>query len=100
MRVTAYAPDPRCCAPYPGTTTASGLPVETNGGRLVAADTRIVPLHWLVAIPGYHAGRGVPVLDRGSAIKGHRLDVLMPTFEQAKEWGSRTINVKIYKPLD
>jgi 3D (Asp-Asp-Asp) domain-containing protein len=100
MRVTAYAPDPRCCYPYDGKTTASGLSVKTNGGRLVAADPRIVPLHWMVSIPGYHSEQTVPVLDRGGAIKGHRLDVLLPSFDQAKEWGSRLVNVKIYRPLD
>ena len=100
MRVTAYAPDKRCCWPYPGTTTASGQSVKTNRGKLVAADTRLLPFNSLVSIPGYHAGETVPVLDRGRAIKGHRLDVLLPTFEQAKEWGSRLVDVKIYVPVD
>lgn len=100
MRVTAYAPDPRCCWPYPGTTTASGLSVKTNRGKLVAADTRILPFHSLVSVPGYHGGEAVPVLDRGGAIKGSRLDVLMPTFAQAQQWGSRMVDVKVYVPVD
>jgi 3D (Asp-Asp-Asp) domain-containing protein len=100
LRVTAYSPDERCCWPYPGTTTASGLSVKTNRGRLVAADTNLIPMHALVSVPGYASGAAVPVLDRGGAIKGHRLDVLMPTFAVAKEWGSRMIDVKIYMPLD
>jgi 3D (Asp-Asp-Asp) domain-containing protein len=100
LRVTAYSPDERCCWPYPGTTTASGMSVKTNHGRLVAADTNLIPMHALVSVPGYAAGAPVPVLDRGGAIKGHRLDVLLPTFNIAKEWGSRVIDVKIYMPLD
>jgi 3D (Asp-Asp-Asp) domain-containing protein len=100
MRVTAYAPDAKCCWPYDGTTTASGLSVKTNHGRLVAADTRIVPMYALVSIPGYHDSAPVPVLDRGGAIKGNRLDVLLPTFDQAKSWGSRTLEVKIYEPVE
>lgn len=100
MRVTAYAPDAKCCWPYDGTTTASGLSVKTNRGRLVAADTRIVPMYALVSIPGYHDGTPVPVLDRGGAIKGSRLDVLLPTFEQAKNWGSRSLDVKIYELVE
>jgi 3D (Asp-Asp-Asp) domain-containing protein len=99
LRVTAYAPDPRCTWPYPGTTTASGLSVKTNGGRLVAADTSVIPMYSLVSVPGYAGGGGVPVLDRGQAIKGNRLDVLLPTFEQAKNWGSRMIDVKVYAPI-
>jgi 3D (Asp-Asp-Asp) domain-containing protein len=98
LRVTAYAPDPRCTYPYDGKTTASGLPVTTNGGHLVAADTAVIPLHWLVTVPGYAGNRAVPVLDRGGAIKGARLDVLLPTFEQAKSWGVRTLKVRVYRP--
>ncbi|HVS73512.1 MAG TPA: 3D domain-containing protein [Phycisphaerae bacterium] len=100
LRVTAYAPDIRCTWPYPGTTTASGLSVKTNRGRLVAADPRLIPLHSLVAVPGYAHGVPVPVLDTGGAIKGSRLDVLLPTFDQAKEWGTQLLSVRIYEPAD
>jgi 3D (Asp-Asp-Asp) domain-containing protein len=100
LRVTAYAPDARCCWPYPGTTTASGLSVKTNRGRLVAADTNLIPMHALVSVPGYSSGAPVPVLDRGGAIKGHRLDVLLPTFDKARDWGSRMLEVKVYMPVD
>lgn len=99
LRVTAYAPDPRCTWPYPGTTTASGQSVKTNGGRLVASDPNVIPMHSLVVVPGYAGGAAVPVLDTGGAIKGRRLDVLLPTFDVAKEWGSRTLSVKIYEPV-
>jgi len=100
LRVTAYAPDARCCYPYDGKTTASGLPVTTNGGKLVAADTSVIPLHYLVAVPGYAGGNSVPVLDRGGAIKGNRLDVLLPSYDKAKTWGSRMLEVKVYKPVN
>jgi 3D (Asp-Asp-Asp) domain-containing protein len=99
MHVTAYAPDRRCCWPFDGTTTASGLSVKTNHGKLVAADTNLIPMHAVVSVPGYHGGETVPVLDRGGAIKGRRLDVLMPTFDQAKEWGGKDIEVKVYLPV-
>lgn len=98
MRVTSYAPDRRCCYPFNGTTTASGTSVHANGGRLVAADTNIIPFHYLISVPGYAAGMPVPVLDRGDAIKGNRIDVLLPTFQQARHWGSRFLYVKIYRP--
>lgn len=99
MRVTAYSPDGRSCWPYPGTTTASGLSVKTNRGKLVAADTDLLPFHSLVSIPGYHNGEAVPVLDRGGAIKGRRVDVLQPTFAKAQVWGNQMLNVKIYVPI-
>ena len=100
LRVTAYSPDSKCCWPYPGTTTASGMSVKTNHGKLVAADTHLIPMHALVAVPGYAGGGAVPVLDQGGAIKGHRLDVMLPSFDAAKEWGSRMLEVKIYVPVD
>jgi 3D (Asp-Asp-Asp) domain-containing protein len=100
LRVTAYAPDARCCYPYDGTTTASGLSVKTNGGKLVAADTSVIPMYAYVTVPGYAGSAAVPVLDKGGAIKGNRLDVMMPTFEQAKAWGSRMLEVKVYQPVN
>jgi len=99
LRVTAYAADPRCTWPYPGTTTASGLSVKTNGGKLVASDPSVIPLHSLVVVPGYAASNAVPVLDTGGAIKGKRLDVLLPSFEKAQNWGNKTLAVKVYAPL-
>ena len=72
---------------------------ENKSWRLVAADTNLIPMHALVSVPGYANGSPVPVLDRGGAIKGRRLDVLLPTFDAAAEWGSRVIDVKIYMPV-
>ena len=98
LRVTSYAPDRRCCWPYNGTTTASGKSVWTNDGHLVAADTHLIPFNCMVRVPGYDHNHPVPVLDRGGAIQGYRLDVLLPTFWQAQHWGAKLLRVKIYQP--
>ncbi len=98
MRVTSYAPDRRCCRPYSGRITASGASVRTNGGHLAAADTALIPFHDLVRVPGYDGDKPVPVLDRGSAIRGQRLDVLLPTFQAAWNWGIQWVWVKVYQP--
>ena len=66
----------------------------------MAADTRVISMHSLVVVPGYAGEKAVPVLDRGDAIKGSRLDVLLPTFDQAKNWGSRMLEVKIFVPVE
>ncbi len=97
--VTSYAPDRYCCWPYPGTTTASGKSVKTNDGHLVAADTRLIPMGMMVRVPGYDGDQPVPVLDRGGAIKGYRLDVLSPTLWQAQHWGRKLLMVEIYRPV-
>ena len=42
----------------------------------------------------------VPVLDRGGAIKGQRLDLLFPTHEAAIQWGVRMLPVTIWEYAD
>jgi 3D (Asp-Asp-Asp) domain-containing protein len=100
MLVTAYSPDERSCPGTADNITASLHHVATNDFRSVAADTRILPLGSMITIDGYDSGRIVPVLDRGGAIKGNRLDVLFPTHEQALKWGKRWINVTVWQYAD
>jgi 3D (Asp-Asp-Asp) domain-containing protein len=100
MRVTAYSPDERSCGIHADGITASGYSVETNGGALVAADPRVLPLGSLVSVPGYDDGAVVPVLDVGGAIKGARLDVLFPTHERAVQWGVRELEVTVWEYAD
>jgi len=100
MVVTAYSPDWRSCGDSADGITASLHDVQTNGGKLVAADKRVLPLGSMISVPGYDNGRIVPVLDVGGAIKGNRLDVLFPTHEQARRFGKRTIQVTIWGYAD
>lgn len=100
MRVTAYSPDERSCGDSADGITASGYSVSTNGGFLVAADPKVLPLGSLVSVPGYDSGEVVPVLDVGGAIKGARLDVLFPTHEEAVRWGVRALDVTIWEYAD
>jgi len=100
MEVTAYSPDERSCGVWANGITASGYSVWTNGMRLVAADTRLLPMGTIVTVPGYDQGRPVEVLDRGGKIKGRRLDVLFPTHEEAEAWGRRTLEVQVWRYAD
>lgn len=100
MKVTAYSPDERSCGIWADGKTASGYSVWTNGMKLVAADTRLLPFGTIVSIPGYNGGQPVQVLDRGGKIKGHRLDVLYPTHEIALKWGVQDLDVVIYDYAD
>jgi 3D (Asp-Asp-Asp) domain-containing protein len=97
MVVTAYCPCKLCCGPKACGITASGMSVYTNGMKLVAADAALMPFGTLVSLPGYARGRPVPVLDRGGAIKGNRLDILLPTHAQALAWGRRTVTVTVWR---
>lgn len=100
MRVTAYSPDERSCGKWADGKTATMHSVWTNGMRLVAADTRILPFGSMVSVPGYAEGEVVPVLDRGGAIKGARLDVLYPTHEIARRWGVQWLPVTVWEYAD
>lgn len=100
MKVTAYSPDWRSCGESADGITASGYSVLTNGGFMVAADPRVLPLGSLVSVPGYDGGSVVPVLDTGGAIKGNRLDVLYPTHEVAVLWGVQEIDVTVWDYAD
>ncbi|MEM6458636.1 MAG: 3D domain-containing protein [Planctomycetota bacterium] len=100
MLTTAYSPDARSCGIWADGITASGYSVWTNGMKLVAADTDLLPFGSIVTVPGYHGGRPVPVLDRGGAIKGHRLDVLYPTHERALRWGAQRLDVTVWEYAD
>lgn len=100
MLVTAYSPDARSCGKYADGVTASGYSVWTNGGKLVAADTKLLPFGSLISVPGYDRGEIVPVLDVGGKIKGHRLDVLFPTHARARQWGAQWLDVVVYDYAD
>jgi 3D (Asp-Asp-Asp) domain-containing protein len=100
MTVTAYSPDERSCGKWADGITASGYSVWTNGMNLVAADESILPFGSLVSVPGYDNGDVVPVLDRGGAIKGKRLDVLYATHERAMQWGVQKLEVTIWEYAD
>jgi 3D (Asp-Asp-Asp) domain-containing protein len=102
MLVTAYSPDARSCGKHADGITASGYSVWTNGMKLVAADTKVLPFGSLVSIPGYGGEEGeiVPVLDRGGKIKGKRLDVLYSTHEIARRWGAQRLEVTVWEYAD
>ena len=95
MQVTAYCGCKKCCGPNAHGVTASGRNISYNDGEFVAADTDLLPFGTQLQIPGYAGGDQVEVIDRGSAIRGHRLDVYFPTHEQAKAWGSRWMAVTV-----
>lgn len=100
MQVTAYSPDARSCGKWADGLTATLHSVETNGGNLVAADTRLLPFGSMLSIEGYADNSIVPVLDRGGAIKGYHIDLLMPTHNRAMQWGDKRMPVIVWEYAD
>jgi 3D (Asp-Asp-Asp) domain-containing protein len=70
--------------------TATGLPV---GIGVVAVDPSVIPLGTRMTIPGY--GEGVAA-DTGSSVQGAKIDVWVPSHEQALAWGIRTVTITIH----
>lgn len=84
---TAYSPEES------GAFTALGYNIKANPYmKLIAVDPSVIPLGKKVWVEGY----GVAIAgDTGSAIKGHKIDVLMPTHADALSWGRRTVKIVI-----
>ncbi|GIP24159.1 3D domain-containing protein [Paenibacillus sp. J22TS3] len=77
--------------------TYSGVKVRRDKSTVstIAADLRLFPLGTILYIPGY--GYGV-VADKGSAIKGKKIDLYFSTTKQVyKEWGKKKVEVQVIK---
>ena len=101
--VTAYCPCETCCGRWAATPIgrrrlASGAALEPILQQRLpcAAGPPEIAFGTLLGIPGYHDGRPTPVLDRGGAIRGDRIDVLFPTHAEALRWGRRRLTVTIF----
>ena len=77
--------------------TYSGVKVrrDKNTVSTIAADLKVFPLGTILYIPGY--GYGV-VADKGSAIRGKKIDLYFSTTKQVfKEWGKKEVEVQVIR---
>ena len=73
--------------------TAVGHNIKQNPNmKLIAVDPSVIPLGSKVWVEGY--GEAIAG-DTGGAIKGHKIDVLMSSGDQARAWGRKTVKVII-----
>jgi 3D (Asp-Asp-Asp) domain-containing protein len=86
---TGYCPCAQCCGKSTGI-TASGTVAAAN--HTIAADTSILPFGTQVVING----QVYTVEDRGSAIRGGRIDIFFSTHQEALNYGKRYVNVYRY----
>lgn len=84
--VTAYSPPlfPK------GQLTFSETPV---GPGTIAVDPKIISLGSKVKIQGFD--ETFHALDTGRLIKGEKIDIWMPSLQEALEWGRRRVEIKI-----
>ncbi|HLQ71346.1 MAG TPA: 3D domain-containing protein [Bacillota bacterium] len=78
--------------------TYSGVEASRGVYSTIAADLTVYPLGTIMYIPAY--GFGV-VADKGSAIKGNKIDLYFQTVDDVyKEWGKKELDVFILKMGD
>jgi len=89
MQATAYAPNCGGCSGY----TATGINIKQDPTpKVISVDPNVIPLGSRVWVEGY--GEAIAG-DTGGAIKGNRIDVLVPSVSSANSWGRKTVKVKI-----
>jgi 3D (Asp-Asp-Asp) domain-containing protein len=97
---------PKSRKPMRMTATAYCDKGETEGGihtrrGIIAADPRVLPIGSTVRVIGL--GRNAQtffVADTGSAVKGRRIDIFMPSCRAAKRFGRKPVIVRPVKVGD
>jgi len=73
--------------------TSTGIDLKANPNhKVVAVDPSVIPLGSKVWVEGY--GEAIAG-DIGGAIKGNKIDVFIPSYEDAINWGRKTVKVKV-----
>ncbi|AVM24108.1 LysM peptidoglycan-binding and 3D domain-containing protein [Bacillus pumilus] len=73
--------------------TATGVNLNKNPqAKVIAVDPNVIPLGSKVYVEGY--GEAIAA-DTGGAIKGNKIDVHVPSKSQAKNWGVKSVKVKV-----
>lgn len=75
--------------------TATGINLKKNpNAKVISVDPSVIPLGSKVWVQGY--GDAVAG-DKGSAIKGKKIDVFYSNLSDALQWGRKTVTIKVYK---
>ncbi len=89
VEATAYTAECEGCSGI----TATGVNLNENpDAKVIAVDPNVIPLGSKVYVEGYGYATAE---DTGGAIKGNRIDVFIPSKDQATDWGRKTVNVKV-----
>jgi len=89
VKATAYTADCDGCSGI----TYTGLDLNKNpNAKVIAVDPNVIPIGSEVYVEGYGYATAA---DIGSAIKGNKIDIHVPTKDEAVAWGVQTVNVTI-----
>lgn len=89
VTATAYTPYCDGCSG----TSATGINLRANAGlKVIAVDPSVIKLGSKVWVEGY----GTAIAgDTGGAIKGNKIDILVQSDAQARNWGRKKVRVKV-----
>lgn len=91
VKATAYTASCKGCSGI----TATGINLKKKpNAKVISVDPKKIPLGTKVYVEGY--GEAIAG-DTGSAIKGNKIDLHMPTKKKALNWGVRSVKIKVYQ---
>ncbi|WNF21233.1 LysM peptidoglycan-binding domain-containing protein [Mesobacillus jeotgali] len=89
VEATAYTANCTGCSGI----TKTGVDLKANpNAKVIAVDPTVIPLGSKVYVEGYGYATAE---DIGGAIKGNRIDVFIPTQNEAIQWGRKQVKVTI-----
>ncbi|MGG5254001.1 LysM peptidoglycan-binding domain-containing protein [Neobacillus sp. SM06] len=89
VKATAYTAS---CAGCSGV-TATGVNLKANpDAKVISVDPSVIPLGSKVYVEGYGVATAA---DTGGSIKGNRIDVFISSKQDAINWGTKEVKVKI-----
>ncbi len=74
--------------------TKSGVVAATG---IIAADPKVLPIGSIIEIDAGKYSGIYTVMDTGSAVNGNRIDIFIPDYDEAMQFGSRKVAVKILR---
>ncbi len=91
VTATAYTAN---CAGCSGITATGVNLLENPDEKVISVDPDVIPLGTEVYVEGYGYATAA---DTGSAINGNKIDVFIPSRQEALNWGRKQVSVKILK---
>ncbi|ALC91505.1 hypothetical protein AM500_18225 [Bacillus sp. FJAT-18017] len=90
VKATAYTASCKGCSGI----TYTGINLKKNPkAKVISVDPKIIPLGSKVYVPGY--GEAIAG-DKGSAMRGNKIDVFISDKKKALQWGKKTVKIKVY----
>ncbi|RHW43519.1 LysM peptidoglycan-binding domain-containing protein [Neobacillus notoginsengisoli] len=90
VKATAYTANCKGCSGI----TYTGINLKKNpNAKVISVDPKLIPLGSKVYVPGY--GEAIAG-DKGSAMRGNKIDVFIPDRKKALQWGTKTVKIKVY----